>query len=222
VRQSMAKGATAIIVVETGRARAESVSVEITCPDADCPPAPPDSGGATPGDHGTGACLAASAARGEARCSAIDCACSHCPQDYDDCATVPGCREILRCMTAQRCVANECLDEVGCRDVIQTYGGASGPPFQTSSRLQSCGLTFACALPCDAVNEPKDAAAPRPDAEAGVPGRDTPIRPGNCDCNVGRAATPFDPGDVILAIAFGACVRARRSRARHRTAARRP
>lgn len=101
-----------------------------------------------PNDQGKTVCLEAARARGEDLCSSVTCACSHCPRDYDDCAVIPGCREMSECFRSRECIGEDCYSPAACSGVISAYGGLSGPAFRAANALQSCDLGFSCGLPC--------------------------------------------------------------------------
>jgi MYXO-CTERM domain-containing protein len=93
-------------------------------------------------------CLDNAHARHDDMCAGVQCACAHCPQDYDDCHVVPGCGAITDCMTEKHCVGADCYISGQCRSTVDTYGGLSGPAFRAASGLQSCSLSVGCGLPC--------------------------------------------------------------------------
>jgi hypothetical protein len=93
-------------------------------------------------------CLDNARMRHDDMCSGVECACAHCPQDYDDCHVVPGCGDISDCLTEKHCVGADCYISGQCRSVVDTYGGLSGPAFRAASGLQSCSLSLGCGLPC--------------------------------------------------------------------------
>jgi hypothetical protein len=124
------------------------------CEGGICPPS--DTGNPPGGSVSDAAAASAAAAlcldnarmRHDDMCSGVECACAHCPQDYDDCHVVPGCGAITDCMTEKHCVGADCYISGQCRGVVDTYGGLSGPAFRAASGLQSCSLSLDCGLPC--------------------------------------------------------------------------
>jgi MYXO-CTERM domain-containing protein len=140
-----AAGGKLLFVVDTTEPSAGPVAISIHAEDVQ---APPDG---NVDDVVTVQCLDNAAARGETICDeGTRCACEHCPRDYDDCAVIPGCRQVRACMLEKGCVGSECYNSGACRGIIDSHQGISGPAFRASSGLQSCALTFGCALPCDA------------------------------------------------------------------------
>jgi MYXO-CTERM domain-containing protein len=130
-------------------------------------PPPPDCDGAPcmrpdAGKGGAEQCLSNAQDHGDPMCSGVECACNHCPRDYDDCRVVPGCRQIADCMQEKDCIGAECYNSGACRGVIDSFGGISGPAFRAGSGLKSCALSFDCELPCE--GEADAGVAPPPDA----------------------------------------------------------
>jgi len=168
----MQQGDAIVLLVETETVPADGVTIEITdqapptspCSGPFCPPpvSSPDSG-TTGNDQGMTQCLQNATDRGEAVCAGTECACSHCPQDYDDCAVIPGCHDVRACMDGKRCIGADCYSSGACRTVIDAQGGISGAAFRAAAGLQSCSLTFACQLPCGAQKS-SDAGGASPDA----------------------------------------------------------
>jgi hypothetical protein len=132
-------------------------SLDIMDEDTACEGGPCSPGGdmGKPGDAGPSSaaqalCLDNARARGDDLCSGTSCACSHCPQDYDDCAVIPGCADVFACMKSKACVGADCYISGACRTVIDTYGSLAGPAFRAASGLDSCSLSLGCGLPCNA------------------------------------------------------------------------
>jgi hypothetical protein len=97
-------------------------------------------------DLGKAACLAGAKSRGDPTCGGVGCACEHCPQNYGDCSLIPGCMDVLACMREAACVGEACT--APCGRIAEPHGGVKGRAFEAASELQSCALTFSCALPC--------------------------------------------------------------------------
>lgn len=143
----------------------------------------------------TASCLDNARARGEV-CAGTDCACNHCPQDYDACAVIPGCAAIQSCMGAHQCIGADCYLSGQCRSTIDSYGGVSAPAFQAASGLQSCELTFVCPLPC-ADGGSFDAGSSSDAGRLCMPGRTV-----TCNCGGGKSGTKTCAADGND---FGAC-----------------
>jgi MYXO-CTERM domain-containing protein len=145
---SAAAGAEVVVMLQAEDPAPATLELEIGLP-----PTPGcDSSPCTPPDAGKGGaalCLANAQDRGDAMCSGVECACNHCPKDYDDCKVIPGCGQITECMREKDCIGADCYNSGACRGVIDSFGGVSGPAFRASSGLKSCALTFDCALPCE-------------------------------------------------------------------------
>jgi MYXO-CTERM domain-containing protein len=112
------------------------------------PPVGGPDGGVDSGEPEQLECMANALARGDTLCAGVECACMHCAQDYDDCGVVPGCAAVRECMLEKACIGTDCYNSGACRAPIDSYGGVSGPAFRAASGLQSCALSFDCALPC--------------------------------------------------------------------------
>ncbi|HEX4341627.1 MAG TPA: hypothetical protein VH062_37210 [Polyangiaceae bacterium] len=125
-------------------------------PGVTVPPVTKSDGGVT--SAAAALCMDNARARGDDICAGTECACSHCPQDYDDCGVIPGCGAVSACMAEKACVGTDCYISGACRTPIDTYGGLSGPAFRAAAGLQSCSLSLKCSLPCS------DGAAPAPGA----------------------------------------------------------
>jgi MYXO-CTERM domain-containing protein len=154
---SATAGQEIVVALEPEDPAATTIELEISAavrPGCDSSPCdPPDAG-----KEGAALCLANAQDRGDPMCSGVECACNHCPRDYDDCKVIPGCRQILDCMEQKNCIGAECYNSGACRSVVDTYGGISGPAFRASSGLKSCALSFQCGLPC--ASDAGDAAPP--------------------------------------------------------------
>lgn len=192
---SVKKGDPVLVVAETGLVHADSVSIGIACAPMGCP----DGGPGTGSDQGAAGCVERAKLRGEAMCTGVECACQHCPQDYDECGTIPGCSDITRCMRATSCVAEECAASGACQSVIDAVGGISAPAFETAARVESCELTFGCELPCAADGGSKDGAVTDSGVETGAPCTPGEEAPCACEGGTGRR-TCLDAGTL------GACV----------------
>lgn len=200
VDMNLKEGEEVLIAVDSGLASVASIELEIakgtpSCGLFGCPAQGPqsDAGSDSATEQATAFCSANAEARHDGHCAGVDCACRHCPRDYDDCAVIPGCRDVERCMEEKGCVGSACYASGACRNVIDTYGGVSGAVFGAASRLQSCEHTFDCQLPCDA-------------ADAGDASTDgghscTPGQTVECNCAdlAGRKTCSADGGD------YGAC-----------------
>jgi hypothetical protein len=151
---------------------------------------PPDAG-----NGGAERCLDNARDRGDPMCSGVECACNHCPGDYDDCKVIPGCRQITECLREKDCIGAECYNSGACRSVIDSYGGLSGPAFRAGSGLQSCALSFDCELPCE--GEVDAGLPPPPDAGQLCTPNGTVV----CTCG-DRAGTKKCASDGM---AFSAC-----------------
>jgi hypothetical protein len=141
-------------------------------------------------------CLDNARARGDEICAGTECACSHCPQNYDDCGVIPGCNDVRACMTEKDCIGADCYISGQCRKIVDTYGGLSGPAFRAAAGLQSCALSLGCKLPCGNGASKGDAGA-----DAGLacePGRVV-----SCPCEGGLSGEKVCERDGS---AFGACV----------------
>lgn len=197
----------------------------------------PDSGF---GGESPALCLENARARG-AVCAGTECACNHCPQDYDDCAIIPGCAAIQSCMDAHHCAGADCYLSGQCRSTIDSYGGVSSAAFRAASGLQSCELTFGCQLPCVDAGAPD--AGPSSDGghlcirgqtipcdcDGGPPGMKTCSADGNaldaCACGskaadsggCGCRFTTADSGNhaSFLGLVFAGALGARRARRRY-------
>ena len=145
---SLQAGETATVVLEAEGSPPPTFELEIApaptpgCDSSSCPP--PDAG-----KNGAALCLANASDRGDPMCSGVECACNHCPSDYDDCRVIPGCRQLIECMEEKNCIGAECYNSGACRSVIDSYGGLSGPAFRAGAGLKSCSLSFDCELPCE-------------------------------------------------------------------------
>jgi MYXO-CTERM domain-containing protein len=208
VSLQLAKGDQVTIVVDTASMSVDTVSVVIvrgqpTCGLFGCSPPPSDAGQGSEGgnDQGATICLDNAAARGETLCSGVECVCHHCPQDYDDCAVIPGCKDIRECMRGKNCIGTECYNSGSCRAAVDSFAGVSGPAFKAAVRVQSCELSFQCALPCGADAGSTDAGVPSSDAgRLCEPGRKVA-----CDCEGGTGTkTCSKDGNGYEACACGA------------------
>jgi hypothetical protein len=124
-------------------------------------------------------------ARHDDICAGTECACAHCPQDYDDCNVIPGCDTVVGCMTQKGCTGADCYISGACRTTIDTYGGLSGPAFRAASGLQSCSLSLHCDLPCKGA----DAGQGSADASADAGRACAPERKVECPCEGGVTGT---------------------------------
>jgi MYXO-CTERM domain-containing protein len=216
---ALARGQTVVILVESLMPVTLVASVSLTRPPCEGDECALSSDAGTPADQGRSLCLRNARERGEATCDGVTCACQHCPQDYDDCGTIPGCVTIEACMRETRCTGIDCYESGECRSVVDANGGKAGPAFSTAVNLQSCSLTFSCALPCGIdVTPPADGGtdgvgATARDASATAP---RPVkRHSSCDCDVGRTTRRSDAGTLGLAMAVAlAGLRRRRSPAK--------
>jgi len=116
------EGGAVLVIVEAG-AGFTGPAIELTVEEVTAPPQPGCEGGVCGGDGGQGdrgkaLCLGNARDRGEAVCAGVECACSHCGQDYDDCAVIPGCAALRECMAEKSCVGAECYTSGACRAVI--------------------------------------------------------------------------------------------------------
>jgi MYXO-CTERM domain-containing protein len=186
----------------TGSYSLDITDVDPTCDSGDCAPIGP----VTPPAHDGGVtsaaaalCLANARARNDEICAGTECACSHCPQDYDDCGVIPGCNDIRACMTDRGCIGADCYISGQCRKVIDTNGSIGGPAFRAASGLQSCVLSLGCGLPCS-----RGGAADAGDSGAVDAGLAcTPRRPVSCPCEGGVSGTKVCKADGS---GFGQCV----------------
>jgi MYXO-CTERM domain-containing protein len=186
VQVALQKGDTILVIADSEDVGPTSYTVTIAdhgsapsggCSGPFCPSGPPVSGtpdGGAPSDQGKSLCVANAKDRGEGVCDGTRCACSHCPQDYDDAMIIPGAKEIRACMQKESCVGAACYSSGACRTVIDTWGGVSGPAFHAVNALQSCALTFACQLPCGSG------------ADAGVTDGGVPVVDAGRLCDPGR------------------------------------
>jgi hypothetical protein len=132
-------------------------------------------------------CLDNARTRHDDMCAGVECACAHCPQDYDDCHVIPGCGAISNCMMEKHCVGADCYISGQCRSAVDTYGGLSGPAFRAASGLQSCSLSLDCGLPCADGGSPS-----KPTTDAGVLDAGPVCAPGRtveCPCEGGITGT---------------------------------
>jgi hypothetical protein len=211
-----AEGDYVTIVVETGRSHVDHVTITIACMGSTCPGADASTDA---GDPKTNLCLDNAEARGDGTCSGVTCACASCPQDYDDCAVIPGCRKILECLGTEACDSSDCYASSACRSIVDSYGGETGPAFATSLRVRACEANHGCTLPCATeagVNDvsPSDAGLDgAADADAGPAPPEPAIDA--CDCTVGRAHSGLSRlFDVVFALTLATAIGARRRRQR--------
>jgi hypothetical protein len=198
------KAVTIVIRPATNITGTFSLDITDTDPSCDSGDCRPDDPGMKPPAHDGGVSSAAAAlcldnarARHEEICAGTECACSHCPQDYDDCGVVPGCKDVRACMTEKACIGADCYISGQCRNVIDTYSGLSGPAFRAAASLQSCALSLKCDLPCGGGASVEDAGT----ADAGP--ACTPRRPVSCPCEGGVSGAKVCKADGS---GFGPCV----------------
>jgi len=146
------------------------------------PPPPPGamSDGGVVTSASQAMCLANARARHDEICAGTECACAHCPQNYDDCRVIPGCDSVSACMTQKGCVGTDCYISGACRTSIDTYGGLAGPAFRAASGLQSCALSLDCDLPCSSDGGTSKDAGSLDAGPACAPGRSV-----ECPCEGG-------------------------------------
>lgn len=131
-----------------------------------------------------GICRRNATMRGDPDCEGARCACDRCPLDYDDCAVIPGCQAVLECMTRTECIGDQCTRLETCGATLAAHGGPEGAAFRAAASLQSCALSFSCALPCTEAEDADSGAAP---AEAGAPTHDAGT---DAEANADAACTP--------------------------------